>query len=173
MSASLRLNTGCERGALFPSISEMSTLCRSQSPLLGRCIEVKNGSVMILEFLGLIVSPEHPLIVQISAVPNPDICVTSFFRWQYLPGAPSDSSQHRAVQLNSAGLDGTHSANRDTALYLCPALSVQYACKRHARRNVRRVPRVYPPRDRERAGLLDAPLSCIWMQSQLGRVGIF
>lgn len=41
MSASYRLNIGCKRGALFLSVSEMSTFCRSLSIRMGRCIEVK------------------------------------------------------------------------------------------------------------------------------------
>lgn len=41
MSASYRLNIGCKRGALFLSVSKMSTFCRSLSIRMGRCIEVK------------------------------------------------------------------------------------------------------------------------------------
>lgn len=41
MSASYRLNIACKRGALFLSVSKMSTFCRSLSIRMGRCIEVK------------------------------------------------------------------------------------------------------------------------------------
>lgn len=95
-------------------------------------------------------------MVEISVMPDLVMCVTSFFIVRSL----SDSSQHRAVQLNPAWPNGTHSIIYMLLLFMwlwcfsrsgSPPTARDFVCELSVgllqKRNVRRVPCVYllPP----------------------------